>query len=163
ALRQIGPYRLLDVLGVGGMGIVYRAQQQEPIRREVAVKLLRGGMDAEKIVARFASERRAMTLLEHPSIARILDAGLDVDGMPYLVTELVRGVPISHYVRHRALSVPGVLRLFIEVCRAVQHAHQKGIIHRDLKPSNILVAEIDATPRPKVIDFGVARILDDAA
>jgi tetratricopeptide (TPR) repeat protein len=161
ALRTIGPYELLDVLGVGGMGIVYRARQREPLEREVAIKLLRGGLDPARVLARFAGERRAMAMLEHPAIARILDAGLDVDGMPYLVTELVRGVPISRYCRERALGVPEILRLFVTVCRAVQHAHQKGIIHRDLKPSNVLVTEVDGAPRPKVIDFGIARLLEE--
>ncbi|HET9327893.1 MAG TPA: tetratricopeptide repeat protein [Candidatus Eisenbacteria bacterium] len=162
-LRRLGPYRLVEVLGVGGMGIVYRAEQEEPLRREVAIKLLRGGLDPARVLARFTAERRAMALLEHPAIARILDAGLDTDGMPYLVTELVRGLPISEYCRRQESSVSDVVRLTIEVCRAVQHAHQKGIIHRDLKPSNILVGEVDGSPRPKIIDFGIARILEEEA
>jgi tetratricopeptide (TPR) repeat protein len=160
-LRPLGPYVLIEVLGTGGMGIVYRAEQTEPLEREVAIKLLRGGADAARVLARFRAEQRAMTLLDHPAITRILDAGLDVDGMPYLVTEIVRGIPVSEYCRSRSLTRVQALRLFIEVCRAVQHAHAKGIIHRDLKPSNILVTELDGVARPKIIDFGIARILED--
>ncbi len=159
--ETLGPYRLLDVLGEGGMGIVYRAQQTEPIEREVAVKRIRGGLDTARVVARFESERQTLARMDHPNIARVLDAGADATGQPYVVMELVPGVPITEYARTRKLSRGALLRLFVQVCRGVQHAHQKGVIHRDLKPSNILVTEQDGDPVPKIIDFGIAKALED--
>lgn len=163
--REIGPYRLLEVIGSGGMGVVYRAEQKEPIRREVALKVLGGGLTSGRIAARFAAEQRALSLMDHPGIARILDAGGDETGTPYIVMELVAGVPITDYCRTARPDRATLLKLFVSVCRAVLHAHQKGIVHRDLKPSNILVAEVDGAPAAKIIDFGIARILDppDAA
>ena len=144
------------------MGVVYRAEQVEPIRREVAVKLVRWGFDAGQVVARFASERQVLARMDHPNIAKVLDAGQDETGRPWFVMELVRGVPITDYCERNAVTVAGRIALMLAVCRAVQHAHQKGVIHRDLKPSNILVTEQDAGPMPKVIDFGIAKLLDEA-
>ncbi|MGE5175798.1 MAG: serine/threonine-protein kinase, partial [Hyphomicrobiales bacterium] len=148
--RALGPYRLVELLGSGGMGVVYRAEQTEPIRREVAVKLLRGGLLPEKLVARFRAEQDALARMEHPGIARIVDAGGDEAGTPYLVMELVRGVPITEYCAARRLAPRQILPIFVDVCRAVQHAHERGIIHRDLKPANILVAEVDGRPAAKI-------------
>ncbi len=160
--ERIGPYRILEVLGEGGMGVVYRAEQEEPIRREVALKLVRWGFDTDQVATRFAAERQVLARMEHPHIARVLDAGQDDAGRPYFVMELVRGVPITAYCEQHALSVDGRLALMLAICRAVQHAHQKGVIHRDLKPSNLLVSESDGAPLPKVIDFGIAKALDQA-
>ena len=155
---RIGPYRLLRVLGQGGMGVVYQAEQLEPVRREVAIKLIHAGTDGvDVVVRRFESERQALAVMEHPSIARVYDGGVSEDGRPYFVMELVRGVPLLEYCDDHKLSLAARTRLFIQVCRAVQHAHQKGVIHRDLKPSNILVTETDGQPLAKVIDFGIAR------
>ncbi|HET7904645.1 MAG TPA: serine/threonine-protein kinase, partial [Candidatus Eisenbacteria bacterium] len=159
-VREIGSYRLLEVIGSGGMGVVYRAEQREPIRREVALKVLGGGLTSGRIAQRFAAEQRALSLMDHPGIARILDAGGDETGTPYIVMELVQGVPITDYCRTARPDRATLLRLFVSVCRAVQHAHQKGIVHRDLKPSNILVVEVDGAPTAKIIDFGIARILE---
>jgi serine/threonine protein kinase/ATP-dependent protease HslVU (ClpYQ) peptidase subunit len=156
----IGPYTLLERIGEGGMGVVYRAEQAEPVRREVALKLIKPGMDTEQVLARFAAERQALEVMEHPNIARVLDAGATPAGRPYFVMELVRGVPITAHCDGARLTPRQRLELFKEVCAAVQHAHQKGIIHRDLKPSNVLVAEVDGKPVPKVIDFGVAKAID---
>jgi serine/threonine protein kinase/tetratricopeptide (TPR) repeat protein len=153
----IGPYRLLEPIGEGGMGIVYLARQEQPVRREVALKVIKPGMDTRQVIARFESERRALALMDHLHIARVLDAGATDGGRPYFVMELVRGVPITEYCDQEGLSIPERLRLFIPVCQAVQHAHQKGIIHRDLKPSNVLVTLVDGAPVPKVIDFGLAK------
>lgn len=158
--RQIGPYRLLDRLGAGGMGVVWRAEQLEPIRRLVALKILRGGWDIAALRVRFEAERRSLALMNHPNIARMFDAGSDEQGQPFFVMELVEGVPISDFVRQRTLTPDECLALFVPVCRAVQHAHQRGIIHRDLKPTNILVGETDGHAIPKVIDFGIAKTLD---
>jgi serine/threonine protein kinase/Flp pilus assembly protein TadD len=160
--KRIGPYQILELLGTGGMGVVYRAAQETPIRRDVAIKILRGGFNPDQILARFEGERRALALADHPGIARILDAGSDEHGAPYLVMELVRGVPITDYARARALSVRARVALLASACRAVQHAHQKGIIHRDLKPSNVLVSEVDGVATVKVIDFGIARLIDES-
>jgi eukaryotic-like serine/threonine-protein kinase len=156
---RIGPYRLLSVLGEGGMGTVYLAEQEEPIRRQVALKVIKRGMDTREVIARFESERQALALMSHPGIAKVFDAGTTPDGLPYFVMEHVPGIPITEYCDRNRLSADERLRLFIEVCDAVQHAHQKGIIHRDLKPSNVLVTVEEANPRPKVIDFGVAKAL----
>ncbi|HBE67841.1 MAG TPA: hypothetical protein DDW52_06805 [Planctomycetaceae bacterium] len=154
---QIGPYRLLEKLGEGGMGVVYRAEQKEPVKRRVALKIIKPGMDSRQVIARFEAERQALAMMDHPNIARVLDAGATDSGRPYFVMELVNGSPITEYCDEKKLSLRERLELFLPVCRAIQHAHQKGIIHRDLKPSNILVARYDGRPVPKVIDFGVAR------
>jgi WD40 repeat protein/serine/threonine protein kinase len=153
----IGPYKLLQQIGEGGFGVVYMAEQQEPVRRKVALKIIKPGMDTREVIARFESERQALALMDHPNVARVLDAGATESGRPYFVMELVRGVPITEFCDKNHLPAAGRLELFNDVCRAVQHAHQKGIIHRDLKPSNILVTLHDGKPVPKVIDFGVAK------
>ena len=156
---RIGPYRILQVLGQGGMGLVYVAEQTEPVRRRVALKIIKSGMDTREVVARFAAERQALAVMEHPNIAKVLDAGTTEDGRPYFVMELVKGVPITEYCDVHKLSTRDRLALFMHVCDAVQHAHHKGVIHRDLKPSNVLVMERDGTAVPKVIDFGIAKAL----
>ncbi|HET6575570.1 MAG TPA: serine/threonine-protein kinase, partial [Fimbriiglobus sp.] len=153
----IGPYKLLEVLGEGGMGVVFVAEQTEPVRRRVALKVIKPGMDTREVVARFEAERQALALMDHPNIAKVLDAGATEQGRPYFVMELVRGLPITEYCDRAALTPHDRLKLFVQVCRAVQHAHMKGVIHRDLKPSNVLVTLHDGTPVPKVIDFGVAK------
>jgi WD40 repeat protein/serine/threonine protein kinase len=152
-----GRYTLLDVLGEGGMGTVYRADQTEPIKRQVALKLIKVGMDSRAVLARFDAERQALALMDHPNIARVYDGGTSSAGQPFFVMELISGVPITEYCDRQRLPVRARLELFVSVCQAVQHAHQKGIIHRDLKPSNVLVTEVDGRPTPKVIDFGVAK------
>ena len=152
-----GRYTLLEVLGEGGMGTVYRADQTEPVKRQVALKLIKIGMDSRAVLARFDAERQALALMDHPNIARVYDGGTTATGQPFFVMELVNGVPITEYCDRQRLSVRARLELFVAVCQAVQHAHQKGIIHRDLKPSNVLVTEVDGRPTPKVIDFGVAK------
>ncbi len=154
---RVGAYRILDKLGEGGFGLVYRAEQEEPVRREVALKLLKRGMDSEQIVARFDAERQALAVMDHPGIATVFDAGTTDDGRPYFVMELVRGVPLTDHVERNGLDVERRLQLFLDVCAAVQHAHNKGVIHRDLKPSNLLVAETDGEALPRVIDFGIAK------
>src|SRR5207249_2236396 len=151
------PYRLMEQIGEGGMGLVFVAEQQEPVRRRVALKVIKPGMDTRDVVARFEAERQALALMDHPNIARVLDAGATEQGRPYFVMELVKGVPITRYCDDRRLTLRERLALFVPVCQAVQHAHQKRVIHRDLKPSNILVAQYDGRPVPKVIDFGVAK------
>jgi tetratricopeptide (TPR) repeat protein len=157
---RIGPYRLLQVLGEGGMGVVYEAEQIEPVRRRVAVKLLRLGMDGSgSFTARFEAERQALAVMDHPNIARVFDAGTTEDGRPYYVMERVAGLPITDFCDEHKLTTSQRLDLFIDVCQAVQHAHQKGVIHRDLKPSNVLVAIQDDRPTPKIIDFGIAKAL----
>ncbi|MFN2317286.1 MAG: protein kinase [Gemmatimonadales bacterium] len=161
--EQIGPYRLLEVLGEGGMGVVYRAEQLEPVRREVALKLIRAGIASDIVVRRFESERQALAVMEHPSIARVYDGGVTAEGHPYFVMELVRGVPLLDYCDAHRLGLADRIQLFAQVCRAVQHAHQKGVIHRDLKPSNILVTDTDGEPLAKVIDFGIARAVEAGA
>jgi serine/threonine protein kinase/WD40 repeat protein len=155
----IGRYKLLSVLGEGGMGIVYLAEQQHPFKRQVALKIIKPGMDSKVVIARFEAEQQALALLEHPHVARIHDAGLTQSGRPYFVMEHVKGTPITEYCDYHKLTVEDRLHLFLHVCEAIQHAHQKGIIHRDIKPSNILVTEKDDEAVPKVIDFGVARAL----
>jgi serine/threonine protein kinase/lipopolysaccharide biosynthesis regulator YciM len=155
----IGPYKLLQQLGEGGMGAVWMAEQQKPVRRKVALKLIKVGMDSRRVVARFEAERQALALMDHPHIAKVLDAGTTANGRPFFVMELVKGVPITRYCDQEHLTLRERLELFIPVCQAVQHAHQKGIIHRDLKPSNVLVALYDGRPAPKVIDFGVAKAM----
>jgi WD40 repeat protein/serine/threonine protein kinase len=154
---MIGPYKLMEELGAGGFGLVFVAEQQQPIRRKVALKVIKPGMDTREVIARFEAERQALALMDHPNIARIFDGGATPSGRPYFVMELVRGTPITGYCDQNQLPVRERLKLFVDVCQAVQHAHQKGIIHRDLKPSNIMVSVHDATPVAKVIDFGVAK------
>ncbi len=155
----IGPYRLLAQLGEGGMGVVYRAQQLKPIRREVALKIIKPGMDSKQVIARFESERQALAVMDHPNIAHVFDAGTTPAGLPYFVMELVDGIPITDYCDSKRLTIPQRIQLFVPVCQAIQHAHQKGIIHRDIKPSNILIRRQDNQAVPKVIDFGLAKAL----
>jgi WD40 repeat protein/serine/threonine protein kinase len=154
---RIGRYKLLEQIGEGGCGTVYMAEQEEPVRRRVALKVIKLGMDTKQVIARFEAERQALALMDHPNIAKVLDGGATQTGRPYFVMELVRGVRITQFCDEARLSTEARLRLFVLVCQAVQHAHQKGIIHRDLKPSNILVTINDGTPVPKVIDFGIAK------
>jgi len=153
----IGPYKLMEPIGEGGMGVVYVAEQARPVRRRVALKIIKPGMDTKQVIARFEAERQALAMMDHPNIAKVHDAGTTESGRPYFVMELVRGIPITEYCDRERLAIPERLELFVLVCRAVQHAHQKGIIHRDLKPSNILVTVIDGAAVPKIIDFGVAK------
>src|SRR5271155_252531 len=157
AAGQICPYRLLHLLGEGGMGEVWLAEQKTPIHRTVALKLIKAGMDTKAVVARFESERQALALMDHPSIARVFDAGSTAEGRPYFVMEYVPGLPITEYCDKHRLTIKQRLELFMQVCEGVQHAHQKAIIHRDLKPSNVLVVEQDNKPVPKIIDFGLAK------
>jgi len=153
----IGRYKLLEKIGEGGMAVVYMAEQEEPIRRKVAFKIIKLGMDTRQVIARFEAERQALALMDHPNIAKVLDAGATETGRPYFVMELVQGVSITEYCDRNSLSTKDRLGLFIQVCNAVQHAHQKGIIHRDIKPSNVMVTHHDGRPVPKVIDFGIAK------
>jgi WD40 repeat protein/serine/threonine protein kinase len=155
----IGPYKLMEQIGEGGMGLVFVAEQQQPIRRKVALKVIKPGMDTRQVVARFEAERQALALMDHPHIAKVLDGGTTDSGRPYFVMELVKGVPITEYCDQNQVPIHERLELFVSVCQAVQHAHQKGIIHRDLKPSNVLVMSHDGTPVVKVIDFGVAKAI----
>ena len=154
---KIGRYKLLQKLGEGGCGVVYMAAQEEPVRRRVALKIIKLGMDTREVVVRFEAERQALALMDHANIARVLDAGATDTGRPYFVMELVRGIKITEYADQNSLSTRERIELFIQVCRAIQHAHQKGIIHRDIKPSNVLVTLHDGVPVPKVIDFGIAK------
>jgi len=155
--RRVGPYKLLQQLGEGGMGTVFMAEQTHPVQRKVALKLIKSGLDGSQVSARFEAERQALALMDHPHIAKVLDAGTTEGSRPYFVMELVKGVPITRYCDEHRLTPRQRLELFVPVCQAVQHAHQKGIIHRDLKPSNVLVCLYDGRPVPKVIDFGVAK------
>jgi serine/threonine protein kinase len=157
---MIGPYKLLEQIGEGGMGVVYVAEQTEPIRRKVALKIIKPGMDTKDVISRFEAERQALALMDHPNISKVMDAGATDSGRPYFVMELVNGIPITEYCDKAKLSTPQRLGLFIKVCRAIQHAHQKGIIHRDIKPSNVLITMMEAGPEPKVIDFGVAKAIN---
>ncbi|MHB8953704.1 MAG: tetratricopeptide repeat protein [Pirellulaceae bacterium] len=156
---NIGPYKLLEEIGHGGMGVVYLAEQKEPVKRRVALKIIKPGMDTRQVIARFEAERQALAMMDHPNIARVLDAGATETGRPYFVMELVKGMPLTEYCDQQRLTARQRLELFVPVCHAIQHAHQKGIIHRDLKPSNILVALFDGRPVPKVIDFGVSKAI----
>ncbi|MGB2865590.1 MAG: serine/threonine-protein kinase [Sedimentisphaerales bacterium] len=156
---QIGRYKLLNILGEGGMGIVYLAEQQRPIRRQVALKVIKPGMDSKRVIARFEAERQALALLDHPNIAHVHDAGTTEAGRPYFVMEYVKGLSITEYSDHHKLTIDDRLNLFRQVCLAIHHAHQKGIIHRDIKPSNILVSLQDDQAVPKIIDFGIAKAL----
>jgi eukaryotic-like serine/threonine-protein kinase len=157
----IGRYKLLEKIGEGGCGVVYMAEQQKPVRRRVALKIIKLGMDTKAVVARFEAERQALALMDHPNIARVLDAGATETGRPFFVMELVRGFKITEYCDKNNLPMPQRLDLFIQVCHAIQHAHQKGVIHRDIKPSNILVTLHDGVPVPKVIDFGIAKAIEE--
>ena len=152
-----GRFKLRQKLGEGGMGEVWVADQAEPVQRRVAIKVIRPGLDSERMLARFEQERQALALMDHPNIAKVFDAGTTDTGRPYFVMELIKGVPITYYCDRAKLSPRERLALFVPVCEAVQHAHQKGVVHRDLKPSNILVALYDGRPVPKVIDFGIAK------
>jgi|GEM_PF-160674 len=154
---RIGRYKLLQQIGEGGMGVVYMAEQEEPIRRRVALKIIKVGMDTRQVIARFEAERQALALMDHPNIARVLDGGATAGGRPYFVMELIQGVPITEFCNKAQLSVRQRLDLFVQVCQATQSAHQKGIIHRDIKPSNVLVTLHDGVPVPKIIDFGIAK------
>ena len=155
----IGQYKLMEQIGEGGMGVVFVAEQQEPVRRKVALKIIKPGMDTKEVIARFEAERQALALMDHPNIARVLDAGTTDSGLPYFVMELVRGIPISEYCDKNNLTTGERLELFLPVCHAIQHAHQKGIIHRDIKPSNVMVTLHDGMAVPKIIDFGVAKAI----
>src|SRR5262245_34135827 len=155
----IGHYKLLEQIGEGGFGVVFLAEQTEPVRRRVALKVLKPGMDTRQVVARFEAERQALAIMDHPHIARVFDGGATPSGRPYFVMELVKGMPLTDFCDQNQLTPRQRLELFVPVCQAVQHAHQKGIIHRDLKPSNVLVSRHDAAPMVKVIDFGVAKAL----
>src|SRR6266404_991358 len=157
----IGRYKLLQQIGEGGCGVVYMAEQEEPVRRRVALKLIKLGMDTKQVIARFEAERQALAMMDHPNIAKVLEAGATDTGRPYFVMELVRGIKITDYCEQNNLSTRQRLDLFISVCQAIQHAHQKGIIHRDIKPSNILVTLHDGVPVPKVIDFGISKATTD--
>src|SRR5262245_28931104 len=159
---QIGPYKLLQQIGEGGMGVVYMAEQHEPVKRRVALKIIKPGMDSQQVIARFEAERQALSLMDHPNIAKVLDAGTTENSRPYFVMELVKGQPITQYCDEHQLTPRQRLELLLPVCQAIQHAHQKGIIHRDIKPTNILVAEYDNQPVPKVIDFGVAKAISQS-
>jgi eukaryotic-like serine/threonine-protein kinase len=155
----IGPYKLLEQIGEGGMGLVYMAEQQQPVRRLVALKIIKPGMDSKQVIARFEAERQALAMMDHPNIAKVHDAGTTETGRPFFVMELVRGVPLNEFCDQKRLTVRERLQLFIQVCHAVQHAHQKGIIHRDLKPTNVLVGLADTVAFPKLLDFGIAKAL----
>jgi serine/threonine protein kinase/Tfp pilus assembly protein PilF len=157
---RIGPYKLLQQIGAGGFGVVFMAEQETPVIRRVAIKVIKTGMDTKAVIARFEAERQALAMMDHPNIARVLDAGATATGRPYFVMELVKGIPITDYCDQASLDTRQRLALFTDVCRAVQHAHQKGIIHRDLKPSNVMVTLHDAMPVVKVIDFGIAKATD---
>src|SRR6185503_4119030 len=156
---EIGPYRVLEVLGQGGVGNVYLVQQREPFRRKAALKLIKLGMDTREVLVRFAQERQMLASMNHPNIAKVFDAGQTETGRPYFVMEYVPGEPITDYCDRHRLSVSERLELFVTVCRAIQHAHQRGILHRDVKPSNLLVANQDGKHVPMVIDFGLAKVL----
>ncbi|MCS7469967.1 protein kinase [Stieleria sp. ICT_E10.1] len=158
----IGPYKLREVIGEGGMGTVYVAEQEKPLRRKVALKVIKAGMDSKAVIARFEAERNALAMMNHPNIAKVLDAGTTEQARPFFAMELVSGIPITDYCDEHKLSIDQRLELFVQVCQAIQHAHQKGIIHRDIKPSNVLVTELDGKPVPKVIDFGVAKALNQS-
>jgi eukaryotic-like serine/threonine-protein kinase len=158
----LGPYTLVEKIGVGGFGVVWRAEQTAPVRRQVAVKIIKVGMDTREVVSRFRAERQTLAVLQHPGIAKIFDAGATPGGRPYFAMELLHGLTLTSHSAEHHLPPAEKLRLFVDVCRAVQHAHLKGVIHRDLKPSNVLVSEVDGKAQPKVIDFGIAKITDDS-
>src|SRR4051794_9287077 len=157
---MIGPYKLLQQIGEGGMGVVYMAEQQTPVRRKVALKVIKPGMDSAQVIARFEAERQALAMMDHQNIAKVLDADTTESGRPYFVMELVHGIALTKYCDDNKLTPRQRLELFVPICQAIQHAHQKGIIHRDVKPSNVLVTMYDDKPVPKVIDFGVAKAVE---
>ena len=157
--ERIGPYKIVQAIGEGGFGKVFMAEQDRPVHRLVALKVIKPGMDTDRVVARFESERQALALMTHPNIAQIIDGGATASGRPYFVMELVRGVPITDFCDQNQYSAPARLKLFVSVCQAIQHAHHKGIIHRDIKPSNVMVTLNDGTPLVKIIDFGVAKAI----
>ncbi len=160
--RQLGPYRLLEVLGEGGMGRVFLAEQNEPVRRKVAVKILQFAIASDQLRARFKAERQAMGRLDHPNIGKLLEAGTTDDGVPFFAMELIDGEPITEYCDCLDLAIEDRLRIFADVCRGTAHAHSRLVLHRDLKPSNILVPEVDGRPFPKIIDFGIAKGLGES-
>src|SRR5436309_1406341 len=162
APEQIGPYRVLEKMGEGGMGVVYKAAQRDPVQRIVALKVIKLGMDTQEVVARFEAERQALALMSHPNVAKVFEAGMTDQGRPFFAMEFVPGISLTQYCDDNKLTTRERLDLFIPVCHAVQHAHQKGIIHRDLKPGNILVCMFDGKPVPKVIDFGIAKAANQA-
>ncbi len=153
-------YKLLEELGSGGMGVVYKAEQIKPVKRNVALKIIKLGMDTKQVVARFETERQALAVMDHPNIAKVFDGGATETGRPYFVMEIVRGLPITEYCDKHKLTTGERLKLLTHVCQAIQHAHQKGVIHRDLKPSNILVMVQEDKPVPKIIDFGIAKAIE---
>ena len=157
--EEIGRYKLLQRIGEGGFGVVYMAEQEKPVRRKVALKIIKAGMDTKEVVARFEAERQALALMEHTNIAKVLDGGSTDSGRPYFVMELVKGVPLTQFCDENQLETSKRLELFQTVCSAIQHAHQKGIIHRDIKPSNVMVTLHDGEPIVKVIDFGVSKAI----
>jgi serine/threonine protein kinase len=159
---HIGTYKLLQQLGEGGFGIVYMSEQDKPVHRTVALKVIKPGMDSAQVIARFEAEKQALAMMDHPNIAKVFDAGTTDNGRPFFVMELVHGVPITKYCDDNHVTVRERLELVVPVCKAIQHAHQKGIIHRDLKPSNVLICLSDGQPVPKVIDFGVAKAVESA-
>ena len=156
-IKQVGPYKIREKIGEGGMGVVYVAQQQQPVKRKVALKLIKPGMDSDEVVARFEAERQALAMMDHPGIAKVFDGGVTESGQPYFAMELINGIPITQYCDEQKLALRDRLQLFIAVCHAVQHAHQKGVIHRDIKPTNVLVTLHNGKPVPVIIDFGVAK------
>src|SRR2546423_12057752 len=158
--ESIGPYRILERIGEGGMGLVYKAEQRQPVRRIVALKVIKLGMDTSEVVARFEAERQALALMSHPNVAKVFEAGMTEQGRPFFAMEFVPGISLTQYCDENKLTTRERLELFIPVCQAVQHAHQKGIIHRDLKPGNILVAMFDGKPAPKGIDLGIAKAMN---
>jgi serine/threonine protein kinase/WD40 repeat protein len=159
---RVGPFRIVEKIGEGGMGIVYKAEQREPVRRIVALKVIKLGMDTKEVVARFEAERQALAMLSHPNVAKVFEAGMTENGRPYFAMEYVPGIPLTQYCQEHQFTTKQRLDIFIPICQAVQHAHQKGIIHRDLKPTNILVTLVDGNPMPKVIDFGIAKATNQA-
>lgn len=154
-------YNVIEALGEGGFGLVFRAQQLVPVQRIVALKIVKAGMDTRQLLARFEAERQVLARFDHPGLSRVLDAGVTSDGRPFFAMDLVEGQALTHYCGERALSIRARIELLIRVCRAVHHAHQKGVLHRDLKPANVLVSEVDGVATPKVIDFGIARAIGD--
>lgn len=161
--QPIGPYDIIELIAEGGMGEVYRARQTEPVKREVAIKVIKAGLDTKSVMARFEAERQALAMMNHPGIAQVYDAGSTEQGRPYFVMELIEGEPLNHFCKKFRLDLESRLQLFIAVCQAVQHAHQKGVIHRDLKPSNILVTTVEGEPLPKIIDFGIAKAMSGSS
>ncbi len=162
-VERIGPYRLLERIGEGAMGDVYLAEQAAPVLRRVAIKVIKPGMDSREVIARFEIERQTLALMSHPSIAHIIDAGTTDAGRPYFAMEYVPGIPLTKYCDHHRLTLDERLALFLRICEAIQHAHQKGVIHRDLKPGNLLVSDLDGKPTPKVIDFGIAKAISNTS